>query len=308
MKRLLPTLLFLSIGQLIADDFSEQYYALSAAGDEAAIEKFLNEASTAEAENPNYYAVAGNYWWGQAGAVSVPAIKAGEYQLDPKDFSITDPKTGKKVGSIGQAGEVDPQIRERAIGILSEGARKFPQRADIAFGLAHVQKKIGNRKGYVATLTALLKQAKKDPAGLKWMDNAAMPEPPETYVPESVQAYSADLFNANSPATDAMCETLLSSVIDAFPDHPFAYNLKGALADANGKPEEALKMLETASKKAPKDTLILMNLAGAYAKVGKNAEAIAIYKKVSKLNVDPRTVAKAESALKRLEAGADKPK
>jgi len=303
MKFLLPVLLSLSLSQLFADEFIEKYQSLAAADDQAAIEKFLAQAATDESENPNYYAAAGNYWWGLASAVSVPAIKAGEYQVDPKDLSITDPKTGKRVGSIGKAGEADPTIRKRAIATLSEGARKFPQRADIALGLAHVQKAVGNRKGYVAALTALLAQAKKDSDSLKWMNNAEMPEPAETFLPETVQTYSAALFNANTPATDALCEELLAAVTDAFPDHPYAYNLKAALADANGKPDEALKMLETAFEKAPEDPLILSNLADAYVKAGKKSAAITKYKKVLELDAAPRTKHKAEAALKKLEGG-----
>ena len=67
------------------------------------------------------------------------------------------------------------------------------------------------------------------------------------------------------------------AVTEAFPDHPYAYNLKAALADATGKPEEALKMLQVAHEKASDDPVILSNLAGAYAKAGQKEKAIEAY-------------------------------
>ena len=303
MRYLLPALFLISLPGLLADDFTKRFETVKKAGDQAAIEEFLAKAATDEAENPDYYAAAGNYWWGVAGAVAMPPIPEGDFKVDTKDLSITDPKTGKKVGSIRAAGEADPEIPKRALGILTEGAKKFPQRADIALGLAYVQKEMGIAEGYVKTLTSLLAEAKKDPEALRWMEGAEMPEAAETFLPETVQDYTAGLFNANTPATDVLCGKLLAAVTDAFPDHPYAYNLKAALADATGKPEEALRMLEIAVKKAPNDALIIMNLADAYAKAGKRDKAAENYRKIISLDEDPQAVDKARSALKKLESG-----
>ena len=310
MKLLIPALYVLSFTQLHADEFTENFKTVKESADRATIEKFLEEAASSEADNPNYYATAGNYWWGVAEAVAISPIPNGSYELDPGDFSITDPKTGKKVGSIRAAGKADPQISGRALSVLTEGANKFPKRADVALGLAHVQKEMGLTEGYVNTLTALLAEAKKDPKTLRWMDGTTMPEPAETFLPETVQTYTAALFNANTPATDLLCDRLLSAVTDAFPEHPYAYNLKAALADAKGNPEEALRMLETAAGKAPNDTLILLNLADAYGKAGKEEKAAEIYRKVIALDEDPRSVGKAKSALKKLDSTGEpsKPK
>jgi len=205
MKFLTLALLLLCANPVRADDFSDKFAELKKAGDEAAIEGYLEKSATNEAENPNYYATAGNYWWGVSQSVAVGAIAEGDYKLNPGDFSITDPKTGKKVGAITNAGKTNLEIPKKAIGLLSEGARKFPERADIALGLAHVQKKMNLKEGYVDTLSALLAQAKKDPDSLKWMKGGALPEPAKTFLPETVQDYTVALFNANSPATDALC-------------------------------------------------------------------------------------------------------
>lgn len=299
-------LLLTLAGRATAADFLDAFEALEKSGDPAAIEAFLERASVSEAENPEYYATAGNYWWGVAGAVSVTPVPAGDYEVDPKDFSIRDPETGKVVGSITEAGKADPGIRKRALELLVEGARRFPARADIALGLAHVQQEMGMREGFVNTLAALLAEAGKDAASLKWKKDEPLPEPAETFLPETVQTYSAALFNADTPATDALCARLLAAVVKAFPEHPYAYNLQGALADAQGKPDEALRCLEIAHRKDPKDPLILSNLAGARTKAGRTDEAAAAYRAILALDeAEPAAKAAAKKALEALDGGLD---
>ena len=306
MKLLITTAWLLSLQLASGNEFVDQFKALKKAGDDAAIIQFLEKAATEEADNPEYYANAGNYWWGAGGAVAVTQLKAGDYKLDPQSFAIVDPKTGKQVGAIGKAGDLDPTLPKKAIEVLSQGAEKFPGRADIALGLAHIQKKLDLKEGYVKTLTALLAQAKKEPDSLEWTLGGKLPSAPETFLPETVQGYSSALFNANTPATDKLCVQLLDSVIDTYPEHPFAYNLKGALADATGKPEEALKMLTLAHEKAPKDSLILANVARAHVKLGQKDKAIATFEKALALEMSPRSRAQAEAELKKLKTAGEK--
>lgn len=303
MKAFLLVSLLLPLSAL-ADDFTDKFKALKKKGDKKAIEEFLEKSSTKEAKNPNYYATAGNYWWGEAkeGGLQINPLPAGNFEISPEDLSITDPKTGKKVGKIGSVPKGKTPAGQKAIKILADGAKKFPHRADLALGLAHLQKETKLNAEYVDTLTALLAHAKKSPKSLKWMDNGKLPKPAEQFLPETIQTYTVPLFNANTPATDKLCGRLLDAVTDTYPDHPFAYNLKAALADANGKPAEALKMLEIAHQKKPDDPLILSNLAATYGKQGQKKDAIKAYEKLLKLKIDAGRRAEAEAELKKIKS------
>jgi len=48
---------------------------------------------------------------------------------------------------------------------------------------------------------------------MKWMKGGKLPGPPEKFLPETVQTYTAPLFNANTPPTDELCARLLDSII-----------------------------------------------------------------------------------------------
>lgn len=258
-----------------ASEYLEDFERLKKSDNAAEIQKFLDKAAETEKGNPDYYASAGNYWWQLSKSVSL-STKASEKD----DFSLRDQKTGKEVGSISTVGRVSPGIPKKALAILSEGVRRFPQRADISFGLAHVQREMGLQSECVDTLVGLLSVAKSD---LRWTNNNELPQPAKRFIPESVQSYSVALYKADTSATDALCEKLCDGTIAAFPDHPFAYNIKAALAAAHGKQDETLRYLEIASSKAPDDALILLNLGDAHLKAKQPSKAKQAYTKVLKI-------------------------
>jgi tetratricopeptide (TPR) repeat protein len=279
-----------------AADYVEQFEEIKKGGESAKIEQFLAEAAKSEAENPDYYATASNYWWGLSQSLNISTKPT-----DKGDFSVRDQKTGNEVGSISTLGKADPTLPKKALALLEEGARRFPARADIVLGLAHVQRETGLQADCVNTLLKLLGTAKANPDGLRWTKNGELPSKANEFIPKAVQGYTGRLFKAASPETDALCAKLCDAAIDAFPNHPFAYNMKAALAAAANKPAEALRFLETASEKAPDDTLILLNLGDAYRKAGQRAKAKKIYQQVLDLKeADDEHKKQARDALKKL--------
>jgi len=251
MKRLVACVLVLVQPVFAGDSFAEKFAELRKGDDHAEMGKFLDKAAEAEADNPNYYALAGAWWWHESQRVNISTKPSGE-----GDFSVRDPESGKEVGSISSAGKANPEISAKAVGILGEGARKYPERADIALGLAHVHKEMGKPDKCVETLLALLATAGKDPAALTWTDSGPLPNPAAQFIPEAVQGYTTGLFRKATPETDALCAKLCTAITTAFPEHPFAYNIQAALADTRGDQAEALRLLEVASSKAPNDAAI----------------------------------------------------
>jgi tetratricopeptide (TPR) repeat protein len=289
-------LLSLLVPGIALGDFQADFKKTRESDDHAAMIQLLAGAEKTEQENPDYYALASNYWWQFASEINIstkPAAKG--------DPSLREPDSDKEVGSISSNGDLDPSLRKKALALTAEGFRRFPQRLDIGFGLAQVQFKTGDARASVATLREILKISSAPGAKLKWTANADLPEPAATFVPESIQGYTAPLFRQETPEADALCKELLDATVAAFPAHPFAYNLLAALADAKGDKDESYRLLKVAAEKAPEDTLILFNLAEAHAARGKKADAAATYRKVIVLEPDEATEAAAKEALEALE-------
>lgn len=285
-----------------AGDFAGDFHKLRKAGDHDAMAKLLEKAADTERDNPDYYALASNYWWNLSDATPVistkPAANGG--------LSIRDQETGEEVGSIALGGEPDPALRKKALDLTAEGFRRFPRRLDIGLGLAQVQFQTGDMKGAVATLRDILKIASAPDAELKWTAGADLPGPAATFVPESVHGYTAPLFRRETPETDALCRELLDATVAAFPDHPFAYNLLAVLADAKGEKDESYRWLQTAAAKAPEDALILLNLADAQRARGKTDEARATYAKIVGLKPGDEIEAQAKEGIEALEGGEER--
>jgi tetratricopeptide (TPR) repeat protein len=161
---------------------------------------------------------------------------------------------------------------------------------------------MGLQKECVDTLLGLLETAKKDPKTLRWTANAALPSDAKQFIPEAVQGYSAGLYGADSAEATALCHKLCDAEIAAFPEHPFAYNIKAALASAKGDQDETLRYLKLAHSKAPNDALILLNLGDTYQKMGDPAKAKDAYTKVLALeNIEEDEKDQAKAGLKQLE-------
>lgn len=278
-----------------AEGFVEEFRLLADAGDDAKTRAFIESSAETEKENPDYYATAGNFWWQLA---LTDGLNVSTKPSEGGEFSIRDPDTGEEVGSIGPSRDRDPDLARKAADVLAEGARRFPARADIVLGLAHVRKETGMRAECVDALVSVLRIAKEDPARLRWTGDADLPSAADVLLPDTAQGYCAGLFRLETAEADALCSKLCDAVIEAFPDQPMAYNMKAALADANKRPEEALRWLESAAEKGPKDPLIQMNLARAYLGADRSTDASNVLRRLLEFDdLDPADRARAQAML-----------
>jgi len=277
-------------------DFAEDFQKTRGTKDHEAMVKLLDAAAKTEADNPDYYALASNYWWSFAGEINLSTKPAAKGEP-----SIRDKDSGEEVGSISTNGDLDPSLRKKAVELTGTGLAKFPKRLDIGLGHAHVRFKTGDSKGAVATLRQLLKLAATPGTEFLWTGNAALPGPIGEVLPEAIQGYTAPLFRAETEESDALCKELLDATVATFPEHPYAYNLLAALADAKGDKEESYRFLKIAAEKAPEDTLVLSNLADAHRDRGHLADAATVYRKIIELEPEGEAAAAAKEGLEAVE-------
>ena len=162
---------------------------------------------------------------------------------------------------------------------------------------------MGLQSECVQTLVKLLAFSRKNPGSLRWKKNDRLPAEVNHFIPEAIQGYSAELYQSASAESDILCARLCDTTIEAFPDHPFAYNIAAALASAAGKQHEALGLLKTAHSKAPDDPLILLNLGDAYMKVNQHAKAKESYGTVLKIkDIDDSLKKQARDAIQNVES------
>ncbi len=189
-----------------ASDYLDKFERLKKADNSEEMQKFLSKAAETEKTNPDYYATASNYWWQLSQELNISTKSS-----DGDDVSVRDQKSGKEVGSISTVGQANPDIPKRVLNILMEGAKRFPQRADIVLGLASVQHKMRLKKECVDTLLNLLATSKKNPEALRWTKDGQLPSKCQIFIPEAIHNYSANLYNEGNAAADALCAKLCAA-------------------------------------------------------------------------------------------------
>jgi tetratricopeptide (TPR) repeat protein len=291
----------LGMPHLFASEFTDKLKELRKGEDHAAIERFLQESRESQEDNPDYYAMASNYWWERASHVVISTAPS-----KPGGISVRGVDTDDEAGSIQSSGDLNPDLRKNARTFAEQGFKRFPHRMDLGLGTAWTQLQGDDPTAAVATLKKLLKVSSENPTQLKWVEDQKLPESPEKFIPEAIQGYTSELFGRGSKEALMLCEELCRATVKAFPNHPYAYNVLAGIADARGDKEEALKQLKAAHQKAPQDPLILANLGDFLRATGKTKEAIDAFTELLKLEIDADLRDYAQESLKELRSGQPK--
>lgn len=278
-----------------AADFAEELKAKQQTGGAQEIQEFIEKSYDAHKTDPAYFVASANVLWKLAAEPNISTKPA-----EPGDYALVDPKTGKPAGSLSTSGRVNPALQKKAAALLDEAYREFPHRLDIGMGLAHLLRQMNESSQCCGALIQVLTNARKQGDKLQWKDGGPLPEPAAEYIPSLMQSYAAGFFNLETKEGDTLCRRLCEKVVETYPDSPYAYNMLAALSDANGDRKAAIKYLLAALAKAPKDTIVIFNLADMYRADGDKANALKYYKQVLALKPDAEMKKSAQAAVAEL--------
>ena len=284
-------------------EFLDEYKAAKEKGD-AALEEFFKLGAERFADDPTYYSLKSTFLWKKAHSTGVvistkPAGKG--------DFVLSDPKTGKAVGSIGPGRKMpDPKWTKDTVAVIREAIRKFPYRLDFSVGLANVFFETQQYDEVFATFEALCLYAEKHPKA-KFEGRKGMAEiyevikvNPGHAIPDAIQTQCNRFWKFENDVGDENMRRLAELSAKHFPKRPMSWNMLAAYHSFKGSPEKALSCLEKAHQADPKDEIVLSNLARFAEKQGDKEKARTYYKKIIKETDSNAERSKAEQALKRL--------
>ena len=90
---LLLPILVLFLSEISASDFIEEFKRIEALDNDKKLEAFLEKRKKSEVDNPDYYAIASNYWWCLSESIHI-----GTMPVEDSTIAVTDPDTGEEVG------------------------------------------------------------------------------------------------------------------------------------------------------------------------------------------------------------------
>lgn len=259
----------------------------------AEIEKRHKEWIKQEPDNPDAYILPSN---ALAKACDTVNISAG----DQKDAIavLTDPKTGKQVGSIATG--PDPALLKRSAAILEAAIKRFPQRLDIHVGRMAMEQRGKDVDAVKTAVFDLLIATAKDPQALRWIDGAKIEGDPLQKALHEVEARVRWLYSFEKDETDKVAQDCALKAIELAPANVELLNFAAIRHLYRGEWKEGREYLLRAEKAAPQDWIIQHNIARASAELGDKADALKRLKAIIKAVPDTDDAKAAEKSIQSL--------
>lgn len=257
------------------------------------IEKRHAEWIKQEPDNPDAYILPANALAKIAETVN---IVAG----DQKDAIavLTDPKTGKQVGSI--AGGPDPEVIQRAEAILTSATKKFPQRLDIHVGRMAMAQRRKDTSAVKAAALDLLSSTAQNTKSLRWFDNTKIDGDPLKKALDEVEARIRWLYSFEKDDTDKDAQDCALKALELAPDNVELLNFAAIRHLYRGEWKEGREYLLRAEKAAPRDWIVQHNIARASAELGDKADALKRLQAIIKAAPGTDNAKAAEESIKSL--------
>lgn len=276
MKKLIFLLFSVSMMlQATAQNFLEEYNKYTNEGDTAKTASTLKAWNKANPKDSELFPAYLNFYF---------------FQSRQEGVKFTDVKTENTVVVIQSKEKKDsaymepdinynPEVLHRGIDWINKGIKWYPNRLDYHLGKAYAFSEINDWGNMTNTIIEIIRQSGTNKNEWTWTKNEVLKES-KAFMLSSIQSYQLKLYNMEDDLLLKNMQEIATEVLILYPDHVESLtNL--ALSHIIGKKyDQAIQILEKASKVNDKDCIVLNNLAYCYRMKGDKQKAISYYKKV----------------------------
>ncbi|RZK27326.1 MAG: hypothetical protein EOO63_13710, partial [Hymenobacter sp.] len=203
--------------------FRERYQALMRQHKTQEAKALVARWEKAQPQDPDLYVAKFNLILSEAEVLSLSTspAKAGE-------LNITDPKTGKEVGSLGGGGGLNSVKVQQAIDVLQKGLLLAPDRLDIRYGIAKATEYLNDpQQQYQVLSDALAWRQSAAGKPWRWRDGGALPAPEAEFVAGTLEEYMVPYWQSGTPQDYRRGLALAELLIKYYPKSALGYFNKG---------------------------------------------------------------------------------
>jgi tetratricopeptide (TPR) repeat protein len=302
MKKVIIFLLVLMSFRASGQNYKKDFEKLCVTGDTIKQENLLKKWEKAKPNDAELYIAWFNFYVSKAKTEIVTTIPHPDDAKATATVSKTKAK-GKKVKPAPAAYTSEIGYRQEPLSkgfkYINAGIDKYPTRLDMRFGKIYML-------GETYMFTALTKDLVSTIAysgtihnKWKWTDNKPL-EKPEQFMLSAVQEYVALIYNSGGKAQVDNMKQIAEAVLKLYPKHVESLSDLGISYSVKGDLDNALKNFLKATAIAPKDFIVLNNIANIYEKKSDTTNAIKYYQLTQKYG-DPEAKDMAGKELKKLE-------
>jgi tetratricopeptide (TPR) repeat protein len=185
---------------------------------------------------------------------------------------ITPTESGSYIGSNSS---FDPKLFKTALEYIDKGIEKFPNRLDMRFGKIYALGQNLQYEDFTAEIVKAVDYSNINKNQWLWEDDKPV-ENPQKFMLNAIQDYSVQLYDEGDEHLDKF-KLIAETVLKYYPESVENLSNLSIVYLLKGDFEKALVSLLKAEKIAPKDTIVLNNIATCYAGMGDKTSAIRYY-------------------------------
>jgi len=257
-------------------DFKIQWRKLSHEKDIAAQQQLLTSWEKTAPKDPDMFIGWFNYY---ASKSKTDVISLEKEPHGQQSLVVNDSATGKAVGYMNSNTGYNMKELQKGFDYIDRGIVLYPDRLDMIFGKIYMLGEAGNYRAFTDALKTAIEYGVKHKHNWHWANNETVNDPEQFFL-SSIQDYSNTIYNTNNDSLLPLMREINEAVLKYYPDHVESLSNVAITYMVAGNYDAALEYLLRAEKAAPKDMIVLNNIAEAYHRKKDNTNAKIYYEKM----------------------------
>lgn len=262
---------------LWGQDFRAEFQRLFAEKDFGGMETLLKNWEKLEPNNPELYVSYFNFYFNKS---REEVVTLTSEPTSDETVKLSKEGDDKAVAFLGSQVRFEKESFEKGIAYINKGIRKFPDRLDMRLGKIYAMGQVGNFQEVSNELIKLIERSDQNKNAWLWMENKRVKNP-LPFMLDAIQDHIVGLFNAGPDFIENF-KTVAETVLKFYPKSVKNLSNLAVYYLVRMEYKKALEPLLRAEKIAPRDYIVLNNIAFSYYSLGEKEKAIKYYELVFK--------------------------
>lgn len=270
-----------------AQNFKADFNRLISKKDTAAAAKVLADWKAAKPDDAELYVGYFNYYVQKS---KTEVIQLGDKPKGEDALRIMDPDSTNRapVGYMYGGVFYDPVVLDSGFAYVDAGIAKFPTRLDMRFGKIYMLGETQNYESFTREIIKTIDFSATIENKWTWTNNEPLGNDAEKTMLTSIHDYVVQLYNTEDDSLLDNMRRISEAVLKYYPKHVESLSNISITYMVSADFDKALTYLLRAEKAAPKDYIVLANIAHCYLEKGDTKKAIKYYELTAKYGDEPR--------------------
>ncbi|MCU7549571.1 tetratricopeptide repeat protein [Chitinophagaceae bacterium LB-8] len=261
-----------------SQNYEKQFNDLSAKNDTGRQAKVLAAWATASPKDPELFIAYFNYYVSKS---MTEVVSLDRTKKDEHSFVLTDTGTGKPVAFLNSSVKYNSELLQKGFDYINQGISLHTSRLDMRFGKIYMLGKAENYPEFTKEIVSTIDYGNKINNAWTWKEGKPLENPEQIFL-GSLQDYVTTIYNTGDDNLLPLMRQISEAVIKYYPDHVESLSNIALTYLIAGDYDKTLPYLLKAEEIAPKDIIVLNNIAETYKRKGDKTNAKAYYEKVIK--------------------------